>query len=135
MKASALSFRLAVLCVLAGMLWGIHMAVSDDHSAFPAHAHLNLLGWVSLFLFGLYYRLHPALERARSTHLQVWSWLLGTVVMAIGVAMVHTGKPAGEPFAGIGSIIVFASMLLFAWLVFRSERLGESSRPTVAPAE
>jgi peptidoglycan/LPS O-acetylase OafA/YrhL len=135
MKASALSFRLAVLCVLAGMLWGIHMAVSDDHSAFPAHAHLNLLGWVSLFLFGLYYRLHPALERAKSAHLQIWSWLLGTVVMAIGVAMVHTGKPSGEPFAGVGSIIVFISMLLFAWLVFRSERAGESSRPAVAPAE
>jgi hypothetical protein len=135
MKASALSFRLAVLCVLAGMLWGIHMAVSDDHSAFPAHAHLNLLGWVSLFLFGLYYRLHPALERAKSAHLQVWSWLAGTVVMAIGVGMVHTGKPSGEPLAGIGSIIVFASMLLFAWLVFRSERSGEASRPAVAPAE
>jgi cbb3-type cytochrome oxidase subunit 1 len=135
MKASALSFRLAVLCVLAGMLWGIHMAVSDDHSAFPAHAHLNLLGWVSLFLFGIYYRLHPALERAKSARLQVWSWLAGTVVMAIGVAMVHTGKLAGEPLAGIGSIIVLASMLLFAWLVFRSERLGEPSQPAVAPAE
>jgi len=61
MKASALSFRMAVLCLIAGMLWGLHMAISQDHSAHPAHAHLNLLGWVCLFLFGIYYRLHPVL--------------------------------------------------------------------------
>ena len=52
MKASTLCFRAAVLLVLAGMVWGLQMAISEDHSAFPAHAHLNLLGWVSLFLFG-----------------------------------------------------------------------------------
>ncbi|MBS0527152.1 MAG: hypothetical protein JSS04_26225 [Proteobacteria bacterium] len=135
MRASSLSFRGAVLCVIAGMAWGLQMAISDDHSAFPAHAHLNLVGWVSLFLIGIYYRLHPALERARSAHLQVWSWLVGTVVMAIGVGLVHTGTEAGEPLAAAGSLMVFVSMLLFAWLVFRSERAGEASRPAVAPAE
>src|SRR5437764_922833 len=47
MKASILSFRTAVLIVIVGMIWGIVMAISQDHSTFPAHAHLNLLGWVS----------------------------------------------------------------------------------------
>jgi drug/metabolite transporter (DMT)-like permease len=135
MKASSLSFKGAVLCVIAGMAWGLHMAISDDHSAFPAHAHLNLVGWVSLFLIGIYYRLHPALERARSAHLQVWSWLVGTIVMAIGVGLVHTGTAAGEPLAAGGSLIVFASALLFAWLLFRTERADASVRPAAAPAE
>jgi drug/metabolite transporter (DMT)-like permease len=122
---------MAVLCLIAGMMWGLHMAISQDHSAHPAHAHLNLLGWVSLFLFGLYYRLHPALEHDKRAHVQVWSWLVGTVVMAIGVGLVHTGTMAGEPLAAIGSLIVFASILLFAWLLFRSER----ARAAMAPAE
>ena len=43
MKASSLSFQAAILFVLAGMVWGLQMAISNDHSAFPAHAHLNLL--------------------------------------------------------------------------------------------
>ena len=128
MKASVVSFRMAVLCLIAGMLWGLHMAISQDHSAHPAHAHLNLLGWVCLFLFGIYYRLHPALERDRRAHVQVWSWLVGTVVMAIGVGLVHTGTTTGEPLAAIGSLIVFASILLFAWLLFRSA-------PAASPAE
>ena len=122
MKASVLSFRLAVLCLIAGMVWGLHMAISQDHSAHPAHAHLNLLGWVCLFLFGIYYRLHPALERDKRAHVQVWSWLVGVVVQAIGVGLVHTGTPSAEPAAAGGSLIVFASILLFAWLLFRSER-------------
>ena len=135
MKASSLSFKGAVLCVLAGMVWGLHMAISDNHSAFPAHAHLNLVGWVSLFLIGIYYRLHPALEHDKLALTQVWSWLVGTVVMAIGVGLVHTGTKAGEPLAAGGSLIVFVSALLFAWLLFRTERAGASSRPVVAPAE
>jgi hypothetical protein len=50
MKASSLCFKAAVVLVMVGMLWGLQMAISQDHSALPAHAHLNLLGWVTLFL-------------------------------------------------------------------------------------
>ena len=76
MKASSLSFKAAVLFVLAGMAWGMQMAISQDHSTYPAHAHLNLLGWVSLFLIGIYYRTHPALERARLAFVQIWLWMV-----------------------------------------------------------
>jgi hypothetical protein len=122
MKASSLSFLAAVAIALVGMAWGIHMAISQDHSTLAAHAHLNLLGWVSLFLFGVFYRLHPALDAARIARLQVLIWLAGTVILTVGVAMIHSGRPSGEPFAGVGSIIVLADMLLFGWLVLRHER-------------
>src|SRR5438067_1232473 len=115
MRASALCFQSAVAFVIAGMVWGIIMAISEDHSAFPAHAHLNLLGWVSLFLFGIYYRLHPAMEGAKLALAQVWIWIAGTVIQAIGVGLVHTGTPQAEPAAAGGSIIVVVAMLLFGW--------------------
>jgi hypothetical protein len=79
MKASVLSFQAAVLFLVVGMVWGLVMAISNDHSAMPAHAHLILLGWVSLFLFGIYYRLNPWLEGARMANAQVWAWIIGTV--------------------------------------------------------
>jgi cbb3-type cytochrome oxidase subunit 1 len=77
MKASALSFRLAVLFVIAGMAMGIGMAATQDHSIMPAHAHLNLLGWVSLFLFGIYYERRPALDTSRLAFIQVALWSVG----------------------------------------------------------
>src|SRR5512135_2685647 len=115
MKASSLCFRASVLFVIAGMIWGLVMAISEHHAAFPAHAHLNLLGWVSLFLFGIYYHLHPSLDRSRAALIQVCIWIAGTIILAIGVGLVHTGHEVGDPIAAIGSFIVLAAMLVFGW--------------------
>lgn len=126
MKASTLSFPAAVLMVVAGMIWGIIMAISNDHSAMPAHAHLNLLGWVSLFLFGIFYHLHPAVDRSKAAIAQVAVWIIGTVILTIGVGLVHTGHDIGDPIAAVGSLIVLAGMLLFGWLVVRRDSLARA---------
>ena len=122
MRASKLCFLAAVLAAIAGMLWGLDMAISENHAALPAHAHLNLLGWVSLFLFGIFYRLHPLLDATKIALVQVWVWIIGTIVMAVGVGLVSTGTTSAEPIAAVGSLIVLADMVLFAWLVYRGEQ-------------
>lgn len=134
MKASVLSFRAAVLMAVLGMIWGVVMGISLDHSTFPAHAHLNLLGWVSLFLFGIYYHLHPSIDAGRVALAQVWIWIAATIAMSVGVALVHSGHPQGDPIAAISSIAVLGDMLLFGWLVFRGGRL-QVTRVASMPAE
>jgi putative Mn2+ efflux pump MntP len=129
MKASPVCFQAAVAFVIVGVIWGIIMGISEDHSSYPAHAHLNLLGWVSLFLFGIYYRLHPLLEGAKAAMVQVWVWIVGTIILAIGVALAHTGHAVGDPIAAVGSVIVLLDMLLFGWLVFQGERTNANVRP------
>ena len=119
MTPSNLCFRAAMMLLLAGMMWGRQMAITDDHSAFPAHAHLNLLGFVALFLFGIFYRLNPTVEANRLAIPQVLIWIVSTVVMAIGVGLVHTGHSAGDPIAAVGSFAIFADAILFTWLVFQ----------------
>jgi peptidoglycan/LPS O-acetylase OafA/YrhL len=119
MSASSLSFRTAVVLGLLGIVMGIIMAASHDHSVMPAHAHLNLLGWVSLFLFGIYYRFHPSIDSSRLALTQVVVWILGTVVLTIGVVALYLGKPQAEPMAVVGSLLILADMALFAVLVFR----------------
>jgi hypothetical protein len=116
---SNLCFRAAMMLLLAGMMWGLQMAITDDHSAFPAHAHLNLLGFGALFLFGIFYRLNPTVETNRLAIPQVLIWIVSTVVMAIGVGLVHTGHSAGDPIAAVGSFAIFADAILFTWLVFQ----------------
>jgi cbb3-type cytochrome oxidase subunit 1 len=135
MKASTLSFRLAVLFVVAGMAMGIGMAASQDHSIMPAHAHLNLLGWVSLFLFGIYYERRPALDMSRLATIQVWLWSVGTVVLTIAVAAIHLGYTAADPVAGLASLIVLAAMLLFGYVVFRLPSVASEPTAHIAPAE
>jgi len=132
MTPSNLCFRGAMLLLLAGMLWGLQMAMTDDHSAFPAHAHLNLLGFVALFLFGIFYRLNPKVEANRLALPQVWIWIVSTVIVAIGVGLVHTGHPAGDPIAAVGSFAIFADAIMFTWLVFQpSPTVSQTQGPAV----
>ncbi|WP_262299218.1 hypothetical protein [Microvirga sesbaniae] len=136
MTASSLSFKLAVLFVIAGMAMGIGMAASQDHSIMPAHAHLNLLGWVSLFLFGIYYERRPSLDRSRLAMIQVVIWSIGTIVLTVAVAALHLGYTAFDPVAALASLIILAAMVLFAYFVFRPAR-DTAASPTVrlTPAE
>jgi len=122
MHASSLSFRLAVLFVIAGMAMGIGMAATQNHVIMPAHAHLNLLGWVSLFLFGIYYERRPALDASKLARIQVVLWSFGTVVLTVAVAAIHLGYQAAEPVAALASLLVLAAMLLFAYFIFRPAR-------------
>jgi len=135
MKASSICFPAAVLLVLIGMLWGIEMAISQDHSAIPAHAHLNLLGWVSLFLFGIFYHLHPAIDRSALARAQVYTWIGGTVVLTICVGLVHTGHDVGDPIAALGSLIVLFGMLLFGFIVLKRNGTEQVASKRLTPAE
>jgi hypothetical protein len=55
----SLMMCVSVVILLIGMLAGIAMGMTQNFVLAPAHAHLNLVGGVLLFLFGLYYRLVP----------------------------------------------------------------------------
>jgi len=118
MKASTLGFRIAVLCAAIGMIIGLMMAASHNHAVMPAHAHLNLLGWVSLFLFSIFYKLHPVADTTLIAKIQVMVWTFGAVVMATGVGLIYTGRTIGEPLAGIGSIATLIGLALFIRVVY-----------------
>jgi hypothetical protein len=56
--------------------------------------------------------------------LQVWVWIVGTIILTIGIALVHWGHAIGDPIAAVSSLLVLADMLLFGWLVIRREPTG-----------
>jgi hypothetical protein len=66
---------------------------------------------------------------------QVWIWIVATVLLAIGVGLVHTGHEIGEPIAAVSSLVVLADMLLFGWLVYRREATERVTSRTAMPAE
>ncbi|MAZ34196.1 MAG: hypothetical protein CMO06_13710 [Thalassospira sp.] len=101
---------------LAGMVWGMQMAGSGDHSNLAAHAHLNLLGWVGLALYGTYYRL-IGLTRSRVASIQVGCAIVGSVIMGIGIAIAHQGGT--EAIAIIGSLLTLVAGALFAAITFQ----------------
>jgi hypothetical protein len=134
MKASSVSFRAAVIFAIIGLSWGILMAISNDHSEMPAHAHLNLLGWVSLFLFGVFYKLHPNIDVTRLAQIQAVIWIAATALLTLGVGLIYAGNHTGDPIAAIGAIMALIDMIFFAGFVFRRpiDEAAVAVRPKIA---
>ena len=108
---------------IAGMGLGIYMAASFDHALSPVHAHVNLIGWVGMFLAGLFYAVHPSADD-RLARIHLGSAVTGLVILTPGIAGSHFGLPWGPAVAGLGSILTIATMLLFATIVFRATARG-----------
>ena len=118
----SLMMCMSVVILLVGMLAGIAMGIQQNFTLAPAHAHLNLVGGVLLFLFGLYYRLVPAAGTTTLAKVQGWLHMTGAVLFPAGIAVVLLKGPSFEAAPIAGSLIVVAAMALFTVIVFRSAR-------------
>ena len=122
MRLPQFCFLLASVTALAGMSLGIYMGLAKDHSLTPVHAHLNLLGWVTMFLMGLYYRIHEQ-ALGRLATLQVTASVAGYVSMMAGLAtLISTGREVFMPLVVVGSLLVWLGMLMFIVIVWRTGR-------------
>lgn len=110
-------FATAVLAVTGGMVWGIVMAATHDHTLAGAHAHLNLVGWATMALFGVYYALTPQAAQGVMPKLHYALALSGLLTLVPGIAFAITGN--GEGLATIGSFLTLGSMLVFLATVLR----------------
>lgn len=111
--------KIAVVYFVIGVGLGIVMGVSGNHSQFPTHAHINLLGWVSLALIGLIYRQFPDIARNKLAQIQFWLHNLALPVTMLALVGVLRGNAALEPVAGVGSSVIGVSVVLFAVNVLR----------------
>jgi len=128
-RVSLWFFSVAVLYAIVGMLWGMHMGETGDHSLLPAHAHWNLLGWVGMAIYGTFY----ALTREQASMKLAWTTFalanIGVLVMIPAAVMFMTaGEDPNSPYLmGIigGSAITLLAMITFAvsvWMVLLKTR-------------
>jgi hypothetical protein len=127
-RVSAAFFALGAVCVFMGMLWGMHMGESEDFTMMPAHAHLNLLGWVTMALYGTFYALTHASMKPKLAWANFTLAAIGVAVMIPSLALylpAHNAKFI--PGIVVGEIATLLSLLIFGISVFREltrPRLG-----------
>jgi dolichyl-phosphate-mannose--protein O-mannosyl transferase len=118
MKGIAFAFfATGVVAVTIGMCWGIYMGMIEDHSLASAHAHLNLVGWVTLALFGTYYHLTPQAAASVVAKIHYGVAVVGMAILVVGIAMAISGGTPGIAIAG--SMLTLASMVIFLITVLR----------------
>lgn len=114
MRIAYFCFILAALAGATGISMGIYMGINEDFTLAPSHAHLNLLGWVTMSIYGFYH-----LAAQTSPRWLAWTQVLtgglGFPLMTGGLGYyLATGDQALVPLVIVGSLSCLASMILFA---------------------
>lgn len=111
MPRVSLAFFLAgAVFGLSGMIWGTYMGVSQEFTARDAHAHLNLLGWVTLSLMGTFYALSGPARPKLLSWINFCLSVAGVVLFVPFLVIVSRGEPS-PPFFAMGSIGVLMVIL------------------------
>jgi cbb3-type cytochrome oxidase subunit 1 len=119
-QVAQLFFKTAVVFLIVGIAMGLHMSMSGNHDTIGAHAHTNLLGWVTSALFGGYYALNPAKAQSKLAMIHFWVYTLGVAAMVPSLYMFLKGFAAMEPLVAITSLVTFAGVIVFAVVVFKA---------------
>jgi hypothetical protein len=117
-RISHVYFRTAIIFLVFGVLLGLWMSINQDFGAVAAHAHINLLGWVTSAIFGGYYALNPDKAGTKLAWIQYTIYTGGIAVMLPSLYFMILGHPALHPLVAIGSVTAFAGILLFLVIVF-----------------
>jgi hypothetical protein len=127
-RVSAAFFALGVVYLLMGMALGMHMGETEDFSMMPVHAHLNLLGWVTMAIYGTFYALTHASLKPR---LAWTNFALAAIGVAVMIPALALYLPAHEakyiPGIIAGELLTVSSLLVFGVSVYR-----ELMRPRLA---
>jgi hypothetical protein len=135
-QVSKAFFVTGALCGLVGMVWGAWMGASQDHSLFPAHAHLNLLGWVTLAIMGGFYALRGS--GGRLAWINYGLSTAGVVIMTPMLAYLlgdeaHRGATIG-PLMMIPEVLVMAGMAVFIYGVLTTGPKAAAKTPLAEAA-
>ena len=130
-----LLFRISVAFGLVGMALGIAMGIRQDFALAAAHAHLNLLGFVALFLSALYYRVVPAAAANPLARTHAAVAVAGAVVFPAGIAaFLLGGHERFFPVVVAGALTGFAGMARCAFIVFAASRAEAAPSASRRPA-
>jgi len=111
--------------LLIGMGLGLKMAMAQDYGMHGLHAHLNLLGFVIMTLFGLCYHNWPKMQEGM---LATVHYVLHTVTVAVSLTLFYfilsnmDLAPKIGPVMDIVLMGTYAGVLLFAYLFYTRTR-------------
>lgn len=113
------------LYLAVGLPFGMYMSATNDLAFLPLHAHLNLLGFTLMMVFGLTYHMLPEAGGSALARAHFWLHQAGTLVLLVMLALFLSGR-IGEsamfPVAPLAELAVLAGVLIFALAMLRHAR-------------
>ena len=128
-KWSLRLIRIAAIFGLIGTVLGSHMAGAGSYAFKAVHAHILLVGWLSLFAWGVFYRIYK-IRASKLITLHGWTAIIGSIGLTAGMWFQFL-KPfnVNETFSLIfyivGGTILLISFALFVIVTFLTEKEGK----------
>lgn len=124
-KWSIRLIRIAAIFGLIGTYLGSHMAGSGSMQFRPIHAHILLVGWLSMFAWGVFYRLYTVKSKKLVTAQGVTA-IIGAVGLSIGMWFYNmnpfnTGATLNLVLFIVGGTVLLISFALFVVVTFMTE--------------
>ncbi|GAA0305035.1 hypothetical protein GGQ92_002127 [Gracilibacillus halotolerans] len=114
---STLLLRFAAFFGLLGAILGAHMAGTGSYAFRPVHAHVLVVGWLSLYAWAVYYKVFQTKKSTLAT-VQVWSAVIGTVGLTLGMWL-YMVRPIELPTGATLPLYIGGGVtLLISYIVF-----------------
>ena len=133
--------KASVAWLALGATLGVAMAAYPQWTVYrPAHAHMNMLGFVTMMIYGVGYHVLPRfsgnpLHDRRLAGAHWWISNAGLALMAVGFVLRATrGIPvtAGTIVLAIGGTLSALGAYAFAWNVWRTIEARKPARAAQA---
>lgn len=112
--------KAAVIYFLIGTVLGLVMGATDHMEYTSAHAHINLLGWASLAVIGVIYKVYSEAGETKLARIQFMLHNIGLPLLILSMVFFANGmNNMGIPFAVLGGLLVIASVILMTINVFK----------------
>lgn len=109
---------MGAIYLVVGIVFGSYMGGSGDHSLAPVHAHINLLGFTLMTVFGIGYRLVPGLADGTLPKVHFWLHQVGSLFLLLGLYLMMSGTvdaaSIGPIFPVLEGAILIGAVL---WLI------------------
>ena len=127
-KITVWFIRSAMIYFLVAVSLGLWMGMSPRGYYIPVHVHLNLLGWVSMFIYGVAYHILPRfsgrqLFSDRLSEIHFWTAHIGLIGMAVSWFLFH------RRLLVVFSFIEVFSITLFVYNMFKTIRPASAIKP------
>lgn len=121
--------RISAIYALIGAFIGSDLAGREDYTMVPAHAHILVVGWLTLFAYGLFYRIcNKEISMLKTAKWQAWAALLGGGLMPLGMLLYYKAENTATLLAFIvPASVLLAAIALFAVILFFDKKLFASS--------
>ena len=125
--------KFAVAYLMIGVVMGLIMGITRQFQYAPVHAHINLLGWVSLAVIALIYHAFPQAAQTRLARMHFRLHNIGLPIFMLSLFLFLDDQAWARFGIPVGAMMTLVGLALFVINLVRTVGVAPTA-PALAAA-